>query len=192
MSGRGGHLGGVLMAVIWYLDRAAGLLAYGALYLAVLTGIFYNVEQFGRLHRAARRVHIEISVFAVLLLVGHAALGVIDTWLIVSGATPQPTYSPSYLLVGVAVGAGATLLLFVAVLGFLDPRRFDRPWGPRLVHAFAYGGFAFGTVHAVAVGTDVVGLVRPLFGPTLAFLLYVLLLRLLVESGYVPGTPAPQ
>ncbi|WP_265108276.1 hypothetical protein [Halosolutus halophilus] len=170
------------MDVIWYLDRAAALVAYPALYLAVLTGILYSARSFGPLHRIARRTHIEISVFAMLTTLLHGVLGVLDTWFIVSGSTPQPAYSTTYLLAGVVVGVGALQLLVVAVLGFLDARRFDRPWGPQVVHAFAYGGFGFATIHAAAVGTDVAGLIRPVFGPAIAFLVYVLLLRFLADS----------
>lgn len=166
------------MEVLWYLDRGAALVAYATLYLAVLTGIFYNTSRFGRLHEAARRVHVEVSVLATVVTLGHAAMGVADTWLIATGAAPQPAYGTRYLLAGVAVGLGSLLLLVVAILGFLDAQRFDRPWGPRVVHAFAYGGFAFATIHAVAVGTDLVGLARPLVVAGVAFLVYVLLLRL--------------
>lgn len=173
------------MEAIWYLDRGAALLAYPMLYLAVLTGIFYNTRTFGRLHEAARRVHVEVSVFAMILTLLHGLLGVLDTWLVVTGEVPQPSYSVGFLLGGVAVGVGALLLLVVAVLGFLDARRFERPWGPRVVHAFAYGGFAFGTIHAAAIGTDVTGLIRPVIGTTVAFLVYVLLLRALVEHELV-------
>lgn len=176
--------------LVWLLDRGAALVAYPALYLAVLTGIFYNTEAFGALHDAARRVHIEISVFAMLVTLLHAGVGVLDTWFVVSGQAPEPAYSLSYFLGGVVVGVGALLLLVVAVLGFTDAKRFDQPWGPRVVHGFAYGGFAFGTIHAAAIGTDMMGLVRPVLGPTVMFLVYVLVLRMLVLRGFTPGSAA--
>jgi hypothetical protein len=110
----------------------------------------------------------------------HAGLGVLDAWFVLTGRVPSPAYSVSYFVGGVTVGLGALLLLVVAVLGFTDPGRFDRPWGPRVVHAFAYAGFAFGTIHAAAIGTDLPGLIRPVLGPSVAFLVYVLLLRVLV------------
>jgi hypothetical protein len=181
-----------MSALVWYLDRGAALVAYPLLYLSVLSGIFYTADSFGMVHAAARRIHVELSVFAMLVTLLHGALGVIDGWLVVTGAAPSPAYSTSYFVAGLAVGGGALLLLVVAVLGFIDPRQFDQPWGPRVVHSFAYGGFAFGTIHAAAIGTDVVSLVRPLFGPTVMFLVYVLLLRALVRSGVIQPAPAGQ
>ncbi|WP_123538407.1 hypothetical protein [Halosimplex salinum] len=174
--------------LVWLLDRGAALVAYPSLYLAVLTGVLYNTESFGVLHDAARRVHVELSVFAMIVTLLHAGLGVLDAWSVVTGQVPAPVFSTPYFLGGLAVGAGALLLLVVAVLGFTDANRFERPWGPRVVHSFAYAGFAFGTVHAAAIGTDLTGLVRPLLGPSVAFLVYVLLLRLLVLHG-IPSNP---
>lgn len=180
-----------MSAIVWYLDRGAALVAYPALYLAVLTGILYNTESFGVLHEAARRVHIELSVFAMLVTLLHAGLGVLDAWFVVTGQVPKPAYSMTYFLGGVAVGVGALLLLVVAVLGFTDARRFERPWGPRVIHSFAYAGFAFGTIHAAAIGTDMMGLIRPLLGPSVMFLVYVLLLRVMVLSGtFVEASPS--
>lgn len=181
-----------MSAVVWYLDRGAALVAYPALYLAVLTGILYNTESFGVLHEAARRIHIEASVFAMIVTLLHAGLGVLDAWSVVTGAVPEPAFSMSYFIGGVTVGAGALLLLVVAVLGFTDAKRFQRPWGPRVVHSFAYAGFAFGTIHAAAIGTDLMGLVRPVLGPSVAFLVYVLLLRVLVLRGVTPVTTTNQ
>lgn len=179
------------MELVWYLDRAAGLLAYSALYVAVLSGIFYNASGFGWLQTAARRVHIEVSVFALVLIALHGLLGLADTWFIATGATPMPPYGLSYLLVGVVVGVGSLFVILVAVLGFLDARRFQRPWSPTVVHAFTYAGFAFATVHAVAVGTDLVGIARPAVIGAGAFLVYALLLRTLARTGVVSESERP-
>lgn len=170
------------MEAIWYLDRAAALVAYPSLVMAMLTGILYNADSFGILHRAAKRVHIEVSVFAMLVTLLHWLVGIVDTWLVAAGKVPQPAYSIRFLLAGTAVGAGGLFLLIVAVLGFLDARRFDRPWGPKVIHAFAYGGYAFATIHAAAIGTDFVGLIRPVLVGTTVFLAYVLVLRILVDA----------
>lgn len=180
-----------MAALVWYLDRAAALVAYPGLYLAVLTGILYNTKEFGVLNDAARRIHIELSVFAMLVVLIHAGLGVLDAWFVATGQVPQPAYSMTYFLAGCAVGVGALLMLVVAVLGFADAGRFRGTWGPRVVHGFAYAGFAFATVHAAAIGTDVMGLIRPVLGTTTAFLVYVLLLRFVVlrrDGSVVPAS----
>ncbi|MFD1633103.1 hypothetical protein ACOZ4L_12170 [Haloplanus ruber] len=176
--------------LVWLLDRGAALVTYPLLYLAVLTGVFYNTESFGVLHEAAQRIHVELSVFAMIVTLLHAGLGIPDAWFVVSGQVPAPAYSMPYFLGGIAVGVGALLMFVVAVLGFTDAKRFQRPWGPRVVHSFAYLGFAFGVIHAAAVGTDLTGLVRPLLGPSVAFLVYLLLLRLLVLRR-VPSNATP-
>ena len=173
--------------LIWLLDRGAALITYPLLYLAVFTGILYNTDSFSVLHDAAQRVHIELSVFAMIVTLLHAGLGVLDAWFVITGQVPAPAYSMPYFIGGVAVGVGALLMLVVAVLGFTDAKRFQRPWGPRVIHSFAYAGFAFGTIHAAAIGTDMTGLVRPLVAPSVAFLAYVLLLRLLVLRGSPAG-----
>ena len=176
--------------LVWLLDRGAALVTYPLLYLAVLTGIFYNTDSFGILNTAAQRVHIELSLFAMIVTLLHAGLGVLDAWFVVTGQVPAPAYSMPYFFGGLAVGVGALLMLVVAVLGFTDAKRFQRPWGPRVVHAFAYLGFVFGTIHAAAIGSDLPGLIRPLLGPSVAFLVYVLLLRLLVIRGIPWNTTA--
>lgn len=168
------------MDAVWYLDRAAAIVAYPSLYAAVLTGVLYNTPEFGFLHEASRRVHIEVSVFALLVTLLHAVLGVLDSYLVLTGSVPEPAYSPGYFAAGVAVGVGGLLMILVAVAGFVDAARFDGSWGPRTVHGFAYVGFVFATLHAAAVGTDVAYVVAPVFGASSAFLLYVLLLRLMV------------
>jgi len=178
--------------LVWLLDRGAALIAYPALYLAVLTGVLYNTEAFGTFHEAAQRVHIELSVFAMIVTLLHAGLGVLDGWFVVTGQAPAPAYSMSYFLGGIAVGVGALFVLVVAVLGFADAAQFTQPWGPRVVHAFAYGGFVFATLHAAAIGTDLMGLILPILGPTVMFLVYMLLLRLLVLGGTVSVEPTAQ
>lgn len=179
------------METIWLLDRATGLLSYAALYLAVLTGILYNAPGFGPFVDASRRVHIEISVLALLLLLAHGVFGLLDTWFVVTGAVDEPTYGTNYLLAGSTVGVGAFLLVVVGVLGYVDARRFTRPWSPKVVHAFTYGGFAFGTIHAVAVGTDIVAIARPGIVASTVFLVYVLVLRILAYLGLTDGRTSP-
>lgn len=172
---------------LWLLDRATALISYGALFLATVTGILYSprtAKRFGIAHRAALKVHVPIAVFALLMMLAHAALGTLDTWKVATGQSPAPEFGTTYLLVGVGVGVCALVLVVIAALGFLDPRRFSRPWTPRIVHAFAYAGFGFATVHVAAVGTDVTGYVQSAVFAVTGFVAYVLVMKLLVNKGY--------
>ncbi|MFD1587223.1 hypothetical protein ACFR9U_09525 [Halorientalis brevis] len=181
------------MDLVWLLDRATGLVAYPALYAATVTGILYGEPQFGTLAKLARRVHVEIAVFALVVTLAHGLLGVLDTWLVATGQAPEPQYGTTFLVAGAAVGVGALLLTIVAALGFLDATRFSAPWGPQVVHGFAYAGYAFATIHAAAIGTDVLGLIRPAIVPATAFVTYLFALRVLVSHGPVSdGAPASQ
>lgn len=176
MPGRRHDHEGILMWV-WYLDRGAALVAYTALWLAALTGIVHNAKTFGALHQAARRMHVPVSVIAAATLLAHVALGSVDAWLVLSAQVPHPAYSDAYLLLGLFVGAAALLLIVTSILAFLDAKRFQRPWDPRTVHALAYGGFVFSTIHAAAVGTDALALAKPALLALTIFLVWVLVLR---------------
>jgi hypothetical protein len=76
--------------LVWLLDRGAALLTYPLLYLAVLTGVLYNTDAFGVLQQAAQRVHIELSVFAMIVTLLHAGLGILDTWFVLTEQVPAP------------------------------------------------------------------------------------------------------
>ncbi len=172
--------------IVWLSDRASGIVGYAVLYLAVLSGVFYSpraARRFGAFHDLARRTHVELAVLALIVIAIHAVVGIVDTAFVATGVSPVPSYGLLYLFGGVVVGVGALLLICVAVLGFLDPRRFQRPWDARTVHLFAYGGFAFATVHVVAIGSDVTGFVQTGVVVAFAFVLYAVVTRALVNYG---------
>ncbi|ODR79674.1 hypothetical protein BG842_08440 [Haladaptatus sp. W1] len=156
----------VVTLALWYLDRASALVLYPALWLTVLTGVFFTERRFGAIHRLSLRTHIELAVFAVGMMVLHAVVGTIDAWLVVDGIAPAPNYPFSLFIAGVGVGGVAVVLVVVAVLGFLEPRRFEHP---KAIHALAYGGFAFATIHAVAIGSDMTGLLGQLVAASVGF-----------------------
>jgi len=168
--------GSVPTVALWYADRGSAIVLYPALWAAVVTGAARRVEAAPGLRDLSRRYHVHVSVFAVVLGLLHGVLGTLDTVVIFDGGAPMPAYGPVVLLGGVAVGLLGAALTGVAVLGFLDPRRFDRPV---VVHALAYLGFAVGTLHALAVGTDVTRLVVQGVSGSLVLVFVVLLVRLL-------------
>lgn len=179
---------------IWYLDRGSALAAYVLLWLAVISGVLHGARKFGALHVAARRIHVSTSVLACVTLLLHVGVGAWDTGLVVRGVVPHPAYTSAYFALGLVVGVGALLLIVTSVIGFLDAKRFQRPWDPRAVHALAYGGFAFATVHAVALGSDIGRFVVTGMVAIGVFTIYVLTLRMRVAreagpaAGSAPGT----
>lgn len=175
------------MLALWYADRASAILAYVALVASAFTGIAYNAASFGALHLWSRKIHTPVSWVAVVLLLLHGALGTVDTLLVATGASPAPGYGTPFLVAGVALGGGALVLTVVATLAFVDPKRFERPWKPGLVHAFAYGGFAFATIHAAAVGTDV----RDLAIQGIAAIAFLLAMAVIFRRRKGASAPAP-
>ncbi|MFA5862382.1 MAG: hypothetical protein WDA16_11880 [Candidatus Thermoplasmatota archaeon] len=167
---------------IWYLDRGTALVSLVALWFAVLTGILYNARAFGALHRAARTIHVPSSVVASVTILLHVGVGLVDAWLVLTRRVPHPAYSDAYFAVGLVVGASALVLTVTSVLAFADAKSFQRPWDPKLVHMFAYGGFVFATLHGAAVGTDLVRFIQPGLVATCLFLLYVLVLRFAADK----------
>ncbi|MCO8246171.1 MULTISPECIES: hypothetical protein [unclassified Haladaptatus] len=178
-------MNGFVTLTLWYLDRASALVLFPALWLTVLTGIFFTARGFGLIHRLSRRIHIELAVFGIGMMAVHAIVGTVDAWLVVDGSAPAPNYPLSLFLAGVGVGAVSLVVLVLAALGFLEPRRFDNPGA---VHTLAYGGFAFGIVHAVAIGSDMTGLLGQLVVGSVVFVILALALKLLEGTSLVNPT----
>ncbi|MFA5943856.1 MAG: hypothetical protein WC876_05245 [Candidatus Thermoplasmatota archaeon] len=175
------------MEWVWYVDRGTALVSYPVLLLAAFTGIAAAVPAFGPLHRAAKKHHTAVSVLSALVLFLHAGFGVADTLIVATGNAPVPGYGIGFLIAGAAVGVGAFIILIVATLAFLDPRRFERPWSPRVVHAFAYAGFALATIHAAAIGTDVDWWMAQVAAAALGLLAVLALARLVPSRRARPG-----
>ncbi len=167
-------MNGTITLVVWYVDRATGLVLYPALWLAVLTGVFMRTSALGALARFSRRYHVLVATFAVIMILAHSVVGLVDADMLIDGEAPAPNYPMLVFVAGVVVGVVAAIVVIVAVLGFLSPTRFNHP---RLVHALAYGGFAFGTVHAVLIGTDVTGLLVQGIEASVALLVLALVMK---------------
>ena len=183
------------MYALWIADRAAALVTYWAMALSVITGVLYRVQVLGVLARASKHLHVPASVLATLGLLAHGVMGLIDAVLVWTGEAPEPAYGMRYLMAGVAVGIGALWVTLVGVFGFLDAKRFKRPWDPRTVHLFTYGGFVFGSLHAVAIGSDVGAVMRALMIGATVLIVYTLLLRMVLErpsraTGRASGPPS--
>lgn len=173
-------MAGALVSLVWLLDRGTALVTLPSLWVAVLTGVFVRTRYPPSLHRFSNRWHTRISMFALIVAAMHAVTGSLDAVLLEAGIAPAPAYPNWFFLAGVGVGLLSLVATLVAVASFLAPWRFDNP---SLVHALAYLGFAFGVVHAIAVGTDVVGLTERLALGSLVVVGGALALKIAVGVG---------
>ena len=149
---------------LWYIARAAGLVALAALTVATTLGAFASVRQPQdglRAHRwrfALQYVHRAAAATGLLLLVAHISTLVLDGQ---SGVNLQSVVIPftaSYRPVAVTLG---TLALFATVLTALvgaargrlaTSVRAVRAW--RALHLTAYGAWALAMGHGFLAGTD--------------------------------------
>ena len=173
-------MAGAFVTGVWLLDRGTALVTLPALWLAVLSGVFVRTRRPAVVHRLSTRFHVEISVFGLLVAAMHAVVGTLDALMLGAGLAPAPSYPGWLFLAGVTVGFLSLGTILVAVVSFLAPWRFENP---SLVHALAYVGFAFGAVHAVAIGTDVVGLTERLVLFSLLVVASALVVKLAVGVG---------
>lgn len=176
--------------IAWLIARAAGLVAFGLLTLAVWLGLAMSTRLL-----AARRQKTLLGWHQTLLWTGlgmvtlHGIALLLDPTLhfgflavLVPGTAP---WRP----LAVAAGVVTAWLMLALALSFHVRRRIgQRQW--RLLHYAGFAGFACGLGHLLTVGTDVrgtTGLVAAALasGPAL----WLAFARILIPR--VPPRPAP-
>ena len=139
----------------WLLARVAGLSAYAALAIALVTGIGLRsgvLDWLGS-NRAVRSLHEYTTVLWIplaalhvlaLLLDATARIGVIDVFV---------PFHASYGTLAIGLGSlSLDVLLAVAVAAYMKRRMRKDVW--LWVHRLAYAAFALAFLHAVLSGTD--------------------------------------
>ncbi len=134
------------------------------------------------LHEAAQRIHIELSVFAMIVRCDTQ-----DSVCWTRGSSSPDRFQRRHTRCRTSSAASPWVRGHCSACRRRS-RLYCRETLPATVGATrrplrCYAGFAFGTIHAAAIGTDLTGLIRPLLGPSVAFLVYVLLLRQMVLRG---------
>ncbi|MCW2542168.1 MAG: hypothetical protein JWN95_3893 [Frankiales bacterium] len=145
--------------LIWYLARAAGISAFGALSVATAAGALTSRRTPAIQRRIALQyVHRAAAMAGVSLLALHIPLIVADSYAQVGILGALVPFSSNYRPIGVTFGLlGMYLLVGVAVTGALRGRfsrsaRATRNW--RAVHLLSYVAWAASAVHFWLVGTD--------------------------------------
>jgi predicted ferric reductase len=141
--------------LLWWVDRASGLVALGLLTLVVALGVL-SVGRPPRLATAravAQGVHRELPLVAVLLLAVHITTAVADPHVGLGAADVVVPFRADWEPLAVGLGALAVDLLVVVVVTSLVRRRLPLAvW--RAVHVLAYLLWPAAVLHALALGTD--------------------------------------
>jgi sulfoxide reductase heme-binding subunit YedZ len=141
--------------VTWYLARSTGLVLLAVFTASTVLGIVTTgVPAGGRVPRfASADLHRRLSILAMLLLVGHVAISVADSYVSISwldGVLPfAGTYRPVWLGLGTLA---ADLLIAVTVTSALRYRINPVAW--RMVHLSAYAAWPLVLLHGLGTGSD--------------------------------------
>jgi DMSO/TMAO reductase YedYZ heme-binding membrane subunit len=148
---------------LWYIARAAGVMALLALTLATAlgaSGASRSTQTQGAVARrfAVQRLHLAAAASALGLLVVHLVSLVVDARSGVSASAVVVPMASAYRPLAVTVGMLALYtVIVVAVFGAARGRmassaRVSRRW--RAVHALSYVGWALALSHGLFAGSD--------------------------------------
>jgi hypothetical protein len=175
--------------VAWYVARAAGLVAFGALTLSVWLGLTMSTRLLGpKRQKSLFGWHQTLAWTGLSMLVLHAGALLFDPTLHFGLASVLAPFASAWRPIAVATGVVAGWLTLALAVSFrLRKRIGQRGW--RRLHYATFATFALALVHALTTGTDL----RGLGGPLLAVLaagpvLWLTFLRILLPR----TTPAPR
>lgn len=162
------ELGASGLPVLWWAGRASGLVAYLALWLAMVFGTLISAKSTLLDKRLTMELHRQWSLTALIATLAHVLTLVAHPE---SGLSPQSAVVPfvaERLTGGVALGVVGLWGLLLIVLSSLLQRRVPySAW--RAIHALAFGTMLLALVHSVTAGTDSAQpLVRALYSITAA------------------------
>lgn len=141
--------------VYWYISRAAGMLAYAALWSSTVWGLIISSKivdtwiprpiSFG-LHQFISTLALVLTGVHVFSLLGDSYFTFTLDTLLVPGRSP---YEPFWVSVGVV----AFYVLLIVYWSFYVRKRISYQWWRRL-HYLSFGLYVFVTAHGFMAGTD--------------------------------------
>jgi predicted ferric reductase len=139
----------------WILARVAGLSAYAALAIALVTGIGLRsgvLDWLGS-NRAVRSLHEYTTVLWVPLAALHVLALLLDATARIGALDVFLPFHASYGTLAIGLGSlSVDILMAVAVAAYMKRRIRKDVW--LWVHRLAYAAFALAFLHAVLSGTD--------------------------------------
>jgi methionine sulfoxide reductase heme-binding subunit len=179
--------------VAWYVARAAGLVAFGALTLSVWLGLAMSTRLLGpKRHKSLFGWHQALAWTGLSMLALHAGALLFDPTLHFGLASVLAPFASAWRPVAVAAGVIAGWLTLVLAVSFrLRKRIGQRGW--RRLHYATFAAFILALGHALTAGTDLQGL----GGPLLALLaagpvLWLTFVRILLPRTAPTPRPAMQ
>jgi len=140
---------------LWYVTRAAGLIAYLLLWLSTAWGLAVSSKIFDPLlHRAfTYDMHQFISLLAIGFTILHVGVLVADRYLPFSLAAILVPFVASYRPLWVGIGViGLYLTLLVSITFYI--RRWIGQKTFRLIHLASFLAYIAVTLHGLMAGTD--------------------------------------
>ena len=140
---------------LWYLTRSTGAVALVLLTLTLVLGVLdlsrWSSERWPRF--AIDRIHRNVSLVAVVLIVLHVITSVVDGYAPISLVDAIIPLHSAYRPVWLGLGAlSFDLMLAVVITSLLRRRMGHRAW--RAVHWASYACWPLAVVHGIGTGTD--------------------------------------
>jgi len=176
--------------VAWYVVRAAGLVAFGALTLSVWLGLATSTRLLGpKRQKSLFGWHQTLAWTGLSMLTLHAGALLFDPTLHFGLTSLLVPFAAPWRPVAVAAGV-VTGWLMLAVASSFRLRRWIGQKGWRRLHYASFAAFALALGHALAAGTDL----RGIGGPVLAAIaggpvIWLGLARVLMPRAAAPARP---
>jgi predicted ferric reductase len=143
----------------WYIIRATGTVAYVLLYLAVLTGLFSQVQK-----RRKKKVtstlylHESLSNWALILTCGHVLFLLIDSYISFQWFEVLIPFKSHYKMLPMALGSLAFYFLIMTVITSKARKKIGyQKW--RKLHGLNPILYILVTIHGLFIGSDFQGIV---------------------------------
>lgn len=141
--------------MLWYLNRGTGVALLLVLTAALCLGILSARPGRSRLvpRFMGQQLHRNLGVLSLVLVVGHAATAVVDSyvdirwWQVLSPV--GATYEPLWLGLG---SIAFDVMLLVVLTSVLRKRLGHRAW--HVLHLLGYLSWPVAMAHSVGIGTD--------------------------------------
>jgi methionine sulfoxide reductase heme-binding subunit len=141
--------------LLWFLNRGTGVILLVLMTLSVGLGVLSTVRASSVFwpRFVTQRLHRNVSLLSVALLIAHAALAVIDEFVNIRWFDVLIPFVGEYQPLWLGLGTLATDFVIITVLTGLSRTRFrSRTW--RTIHLTSYLGWGAGLAHGFGIGTD--------------------------------------